>query len=115
LFLPLIIMSLELSSELLNDWKLIRVTGQVDSKSSGDLRDYLEKEVTGSNAIALELSQVPFMSSAGLRTLLTLYRQTQTLGVPLALVALQTPIVDTMKITGFYQHFTVYTSLEELP
>jgi anti-sigma B factor antagonist len=108
-------MSLELASELHQTWKVIRVSGQVDSKSSAELRDYLEKEVTGSNAVALELSAVPFMSSAGLRTLLTLYRQTQTLGVPLALVSLQAPIVDTMKITGFYQHFTVYSSVNELP
>lgn len=108
-------MALELSSELSSNWKVIRVAGQVDSKSSSELRDYLEAEVTAGNAVALELSQVPFMSSAGLRTLLTLYRQTQALGVPLALVALQTPIVDTMKITGFYQHFTVYSSLAELP
>jgi anti-sigma B factor antagonist len=108
-------MALELSSEITNNWKVIRVVGQVDSKSSNELRDYLQAEVNGAHSVALELSDVPFMSSAGLRTLLTLYRQTQSLGVPLALVALQAPIVDTMKITGFYQHFSVYASLEELP
>ncbi|MEB3272008.1 MAG: STAS domain-containing protein [Synechococcus sp.] len=108
-------MALELSSAISSQWKVISVVGQVDSKSSNDLRDYLQAEVNGAHAVALELSQVPFMSSAGLRTLLTLYRQTQSLGVPLALVGLQAPIVDTMKITGFYQHFTVYASLEELP
>lgn len=108
-------MALEMTSELLSNWKVIRVAGQVDSKTSADLRTYLEEEVNGSSAVALELSAVPFMSSAGLRTLLTLYRQTQSLGIPLALVALQEPIVDTMKITGFLQHFKVYSSLGELP
>jgi anti-sigma B factor antagonist len=107
-------MALKLSSEILNDWYIIHVSGQVDSKSSGELRDYLESHVQGANPVALELSNVPFMSSAGLRTLLTLYRQTQALGVSLALVGLQPPIVDTMKITGFYQHFTTYSSLSEL-
>jgi len=107
-------MALQLSSELHNGWQLIHVSGQVDSKSSAELRDYLESQVQGANPVALELSNVPFMSSAGLRTLLTLYRQTQGLGVPLALVGLQPPIVDTMKITGFYQHFTTYASLAEL-
>lgn len=107
-------MALEMTSELLGNWKVIRVAGQVDSKTSADLRTYLEAEVNGSSAVALELSAVPFLSSAGLRTLLTLYRQTQALGIPLALVALQPPIVDTMKITGFLQHFKVYSSLEEL-
>jgi anti-sigma B factor antagonist len=108
-------MALELSSEISSNWKVIRVIGQVDSKSSDELRVYLEAEVKGGNPLALELSDVPFMSSAGLRTLLTLHRQTTALDVPLALVGLQTPIVDTMKITGFYQHFSVYASLDELP
>lgn len=103
-----------MTSELLRNWKVIRVNGQVDSKTSAELRTYLEEEVNGSNPVALELSKVSFMSSAGLRTLLTLYRQTQSLGVPLALVALPTALVDTMKITGFLQHFTVYTDLNEL-
>lgn len=108
-------MALNLTSETYRNWKLIRVAGQVDSKSSSELRDYLESEVNDSSSVALDLSSVPFMSSAGLRTLLTLYRQTQSLGVPLALVAMQGPIADTMKITGFYQHFVVYSSLEDLP
>lgn len=107
-------MALKLSSEINNDWQIIHVSGQVDSKSSGELRDYLETQVQGPYPVALELSKVSFMSSAGLRTLLTLYRQTQSLGVSLALVGLQPPIVDTMKITGFYQHFTTYSSLSEL-
>lgn len=107
-------MALELSSETHNGWQLIHVSGQVDSKSSTELRDYLEAQVKGANPVALELSKVPFMSSAGLRTLLTLYRQTQGLGVSLALVGLQPAIVDTMKITGFYQHFKVYQNLGDL-
>lgn len=107
-------MALQLSSEIHNGWQLIYVSGQVDSKSSTELRDYLEAQLSGANPVALELSQVPFMSSAGLRTLLTLYRQTQGLGVSLALVGLQPAIVDTMKITGFYQHFHTVSSLEEL-
>jgi len=107
-------MTLQLSCELINNWQLIRVSGQVDSKSSSELRDYLEAQVQGANPVALELSDVPFMSSAGLRTLLTLYRQTQSLGVPLSLVGLQPAIVDTMKITGFYQHFNVVSSLADL-
>lgn len=107
-------MTLGLSSEIKNGWQLIHVSGQVDSKSSTELRDYLEAQVQGSNPVALELSNVPFMSSAGLRTLLTLYRQTQGLGVSLALVGLQPEIVDTMQITGFYQHFKIYSTFDDL-
>lgn len=108
-------MALEISSSTNGGWQIIQVVGQVDSKTVGDLRDFLDGEVKGGAPVALELTGVPFMSSAGLRTLLTLYRQTQSLGVSLALVGLKDEIADTMKVTGFYQYFTVYPAIADLP
>ena len=108
-------MALDIVSSTENGWQIIKVVGQVDSKSVGDLRDYLDAEVKGSAPVALEITEVPFMSSAGLRTLLTLYRQTQGLGVALALVGMKDEIADTMKVTGFYQYFTVYPTMADLP
>jgi anti-anti-sigma regulatory factor len=40
---------------------------------------------------------------------------TKGLGLALALVGIQSQIEDTMKVTGFYQYFTVHPSLAELP
>ena len=54
------------------------------------------------------------MSSAGLRTLLTLQRKTVDMGVDLVLVGVSTEIADTMKVTGFYQFFKVVKALENL-
>ena len=36
------------------------------------------------------------------------------MGVELALVGVSTEIADTMKVTGFYQFFKVYETLENL-
>jgi anti-sigma B factor antagonist len=55
------------------------------------------------------------MSSAGLRTLLTLQRKTKDMGVDLALIGVAEEIADTMKVTGFYQFFTIHASLEAIP
>ncbi len=108
-------MSLQLSVSSQNGWKVIHVGGQVDSKTVNELRDFLDHEVQAGSGIALDLTEVPFMSSAGLRTLLTLHRMTKGLGLPLALVGIQPQIVDTMKVTGFYQYFTSYPSVTDLP
>jgi anti-sigma B factor antagonist len=54
------------------------------------------------------------MSSAGLRTLLTLQRKTTEMGVDLALIGVAPEIADTMKVTGFYQFFTIHESLQSL-
>lgn len=108
-------MTLDLQALPSQAWLVIRVKGQVDSKTVNQLRDFLEEQVKGDLPIALDLSEVPFMSSAGLRTLLTLHRQTQSLGVELALLGLIETIADTMKITGFYDFFNIYASLNDLP
>ena len=61
---------MNLTTSTHNGWHAIHVDGQVDSKTVGTLRDYIDNGVTGSLPVALDLTAVPFMSSAGLRTLL---------------------------------------------
>lgn len=106
---------MELSKSIVNGWQVIHVVGQVDSKTVGDLRDYIDTELVDGKPVALDVAGVPFMSSAGLRTLLTLHRRTEDMGVLLALVGIASEIADTMKITGFYDYFTIHPTLSSLP
>jgi len=105
---------MNISLESFKGWQVIRVAGQIDSKTVGDLRDFIDTELRMGESVALELTSVPFMSSAGLRTLLTLQRKTTEMGVDLALIGVASEIADTMKVTGFYQFFSIYSALEEL-
>lgn len=106
---------MEIKLESFKNWQVIKVIGQVDSKTVGDLRDFIDTELKQAHPVALELTEVPFMSSAGLRTLLTLQRKTKDMGVDLALIGVADEIADTMKVTGFYQFFTIFDSLQILP
>jgi anti-sigma B factor antagonist len=106
---------MQVQLETYGSWQVIRVSGQIDSKTVGELRDFIDSELKPSQPVALELTDVPFMSSAGLRTLLTLQRKTQDMGVGLVLIGVADVIADTMKVTGFYQFFTVYGSLQAMP
>jgi len=91
------------------------VEGQVDSKTVTSLRDFIDTELEESLPVVLDLTAVPFMSSAGLRTLLTLHRRTQEMGVALALIGIAPDIAETMKVTGFYDYFTIYNDLNSIP
>ena len=106
---------MNLSSSTTQGWQVIHVVGQVDSKTVTSLRDYIDAELKEGLPVALDLTGVPFMSSAGLRTLLTLHRRTQEMGVALALVGISNDIADTMKVTGFYDYFTIYSDLVSRP
>jgi anti-anti-sigma regulatory factor len=37
------------------------------------------------------------------------------MGISLAIIGLKSEIADTMKVTGFYQYFTIYSDLQSLP
>jgi anti-sigma B factor antagonist len=52
------------------------------------------------------------MSSAGLRALLSTYRQVTSQQVALVLVGLSEEIKDTMTATGFLNFFTVHDTVE---
>ena len=62
---------MEVQQELLGNWQVIRVIGEIDSKTVTNLRDFIDDKLVNDKAVALDLKKVPFMSSAGLRTLLT--------------------------------------------
>lgn len=105
---------MQISKSYVHDWLVIHIEGQVDSKTSSQLNEFLAEELDNVASIALDLRQVPFMSSAGLRTLLLLYRRVETMGAALALVGLAEEIADTMKVTGFYDFFVVLPDLDSL-
>jgi len=105
---------MNLSKSHQGSWQVIHVEGQIDSKTVMKLRDFVDSELEEALPVALDLSAVPFMSSAGLRTLLMLHHRTQEMGVALALVGIAPEIADTMKITGFYDHFKIHPDLESL-
>ena len=106
---------MQVEQELINNWQIIKVTGEIDSKTVGILRTFIDEKLIGDKSVALDLMNVPFMSSAGLRTLLTLQRSTSKMKVDLALIGVASEIQDTMKVTGFLQYFKIYDSIEALP
>lgn len=106
---------MNLSKTTTRSWQVIHVEGQVDSKTVTSLRDFIDTELQESLPVVLDLTAVPFMSSAGLRTLLTLHRRTLDMGVALALVGIAPEIAETMKVTGFYDYFTIYDDLNSIP
>lgn len=106
---------MQVQQELSENWQIIKVTGEIDSKTVSVLRNFIDEKLIGDKAVALDLKNVPFMSSAGLRTLLTLQRSTSKMKVDLALIGVAAEIQDTMKVTGFLQYFKIYDSIESLP
>ncbi len=89
------------------------LTGEIDASTTPAIqRDLNPLVVPGANVV-LDLADVPYMSSAGLRLLLSIYRQITGAGGKIALAAVVDEIKDTMSVTGFLKFFVVHDTVAE--
>jgi len=92
--------------------KIAELVGEIDGKTASAVLEALAPIVGAGNAMIVDMSGVGFMSSAGLRMLLTLYRQAAASKGRLVLVGLSEEIEETMDMTGFLPHFTVAKDIQ---
>ena len=92
---------------------LVTVIGDVDTNTAPLVQEQTIPLAQAGNQIILEMSKVTYMSSAGLRMLLTLYRQISAQGGQIILVGLSEEIRDTMSITGFLDFFKTADTLDQ--
>jgi anti-sigma B factor antagonist len=91
---------------------LVELSGELDGKTAPLAQEKILPLVKDDCRLALDLSRVGFMSSAGLRFLLSLRRQVPYSG-NLVLTNLPEQIKDTMAITGFLDLFTIFETQNE--
>jgi anti-anti-sigma factor len=99
-----------ISSQQLNRCDLIAVTGRVDSASTPELREALDAVTdAGRFNIVLNLSGVPFMSSAGLRQLLDTSKTCKQLSRGrLVLSEVPQKLIEVLDLAGLIDLFTLY-------
>jgi anti-sigma B factor antagonist len=103
-------MDLEIQEQ--NGVKIIHLKGDLDSQTANDVYEQLQTKLTAKDKVVLNLQQVPYMSSAGIRTLLLLYRSVLNNDGRIVLVNLQEPLQETLDITGFLEYFNTQDSLD---
>ncbi len=82
----------------------IRLSGRLDASQADKARDVLEK-ITGS--CTLDLSELEYISSAGLRVLLETQKRLKDSGKELKLIRLQDRILDLFRVAGFDYVFDI--------
>ena len=85
---------------------VIEMAGDVDANTASLVQEQVLPLAQPESKILLDMTKVPYMSSAGLRMLLSLYRQVTSQNGRIVLVGLSEEIRDTMHITGFLDFFT---------
>jgi anti-sigma B factor antagonist len=92
---------------------VIELEGELDGKTSAEVQEKVLPELQPAGKVLLDMSKVPYMSSAGLRMLLSIYRQVSAKKGNIVLAGVAEEIRDTMSVTGFLRFFVIHDTVEK--
>ena len=108
-------MQLDLSTRLLSDRAVVSVGGEVDLETASQLGEHaLDALHDVSPHIVLDITDVSFMDSTGLKGLVTIERRAELAGGSFAVVGASRPVLRILNLTGLDQVFTLHGSIEDL-
>ena len=105
---------MEIEFETVDGITVVTLFGELDSRTAPIVQEKLLDLPSPEARALLDMSGVNYISSAGLRALLMLYRRMATSDGRVALFGLTESIRDVMTVTGFLDFFAAYDTLEEL-
>ena len=89
----------------------VSLEGRIDLPGARALEDALNELCdAGRSRIVVDLSNVPYMASAGLKALLSGLRRARLLGGDVRLAGLTERVGEVFEMSGFDQVFTLYPS-----
>ena len=104
---------LEVSTTSLGLWAVVRVDGEIDLDSAGELSEAaLAAMQEIGPRVVLDLSGVTFMDSTGLKVLLAVHKRAELAGGRLVLAGPTRSVNRVVSITGFDQTFAVCEDVE---
>jgi len=96
------------------DTLILQPTGRLDSLTSQDLQNELSRRISdGDTVIVLDLKDLEYISSAGLRVLLLAGKELKARNGQLALCALKENVREIFEISGFISRFRIHGSIDE--
>lgn len=99
---------MKIKNEQKGDHTLVAVSGQLDTLNAVDFEKVVIELVNGNEKhILLDCSGLSYVSSAGLRLLLTLQKGMKAKSGTLALEKVQPDVMDIFKVTGFASILTI--------
>ena len=99
---------MEFAQEDAGDVVIAKLAGRLDSSSAPSAEEHLTHLIgSGTPRLAIDLSKLEYISSAGLRVLLLVARKVQQAQGKLALFGLTPGVQEVFSISGFNTIFTI--------
>ncbi len=110
-------MKVEIATEKIDAGFVLRLKGDVDMNSSSDVRgaigEIFRQGQKGQRALFVDLSQVRYMDSSGIATLVEAMQHCMKQGSRLRLVDLSPAVRDVFELARLASVFEIFASLDE--
>lgn len=103
---------MDITTTTIEDITLLTLKGDLDGKTAPIAQEQIVSACRDGSKLILDMHNVKYMSSAGLRLMLLLQRTITSLGGQFVLVGLSDEIKDTMSATGFLAYLTTADTIE---
>ena len=105
---------MEIDMKKENTISIITVKGKMDAVSAPAFEQYISALITqGENTFIINLSSLEYISSAGLRSILTVAKQLKKINGEIIFTGLQGTVEEVFKISGFQSLFKLYETEEK--
>ncbi len=91
---------------------VVSIKGEIDSVSGPELSIFFEEAMVDQKNLIANFSKVGFISTAGLRVLLSTIKETRRRGGDLRLAKVQVNVYKVLKISGFTRIIKIYPDLD---
>jgi len=100
---------MEIVRDRADEIEIVAVEGRVDSTNANEVEETLVPLLdAGGGTVLVDLENLAYISSAGLRTLLVAAKKSKASGTRLALSGLQPGVKEVFEISGFSKLFDIY-------
>ena len=96
----------------IRDVLVLQIVGEIDLSSSARLRRRLQSLLERNHQVVVDLTEVSFIDSAGLRVLDEVHTSARQNNVSLSIVCPPGRTLRLFEITGLDDHFSIHPSLE---
>ena len=104
---------MQISTRTTNDIHIVGIAGSLDSNTSPEAQKSLDGVLASAKKVALDFSQLDYISSAGLRVLLGAAKKLRASGGSLAMFGLNQSVREVFEISGFSTILSIYPSEAE--
>jgi anti-anti-sigma factor len=93
---------------------IVQIAGSMDALSSDEAQTFFDKQINNTQkCLVIDLSQVDYLSSAGLRVLISALKNARQRGGDLYLAGLQDNVRQVLNLAGFASIFKIFATIEE--